>query len=62
MNESVWLELKVDLDGLAHNMEELDRDTLFEFVKRLDERVAEWDFTVKLRDYFNGLDYSGVEN
>jgi hypothetical protein len=62
MNESVWLELKVDLDGLVHNMEELDRDVLVDFVKRLDERVAEWDFTVKLRDYFNGLNYLGVDD
>ncbi|MFE8916845.1 hypothetical protein [Streptomyces globisporus] len=57
MNEMVWLETRVELDSLSLSMCDMNRDVLFEFVKALDERVAEWDFTVKLRDYFNGMNY-----
>lgn len=53
-----WTEVKVNLTHLVSQMSsEIDNDTLFELVKDLDLAVAEWDFTVKLRDYFNSIDY-----
>ncbi|MEU0952828.1 hypothetical protein ABZ353_10870 [Streptomyces niveus] len=52
-----WPEIKVDLDSLARQLAtQVTNESLVEFIKDLDS-VAEWDFTVKLRDYFNGLDY-----
>ncbi|MET9816907.1 hypothetical protein [Streptomyces sp. NPDC006355] len=58
-----WVESRIDLDHLAAQMaDELGKDALLEFVKTLDLRVSEWDFTVKLRDFFNAIDYSEVES
>ncbi|BET51809.1 hypothetical protein RGQ21_67910 [Kitasatospora aureofaciens] len=61
MDKQIWLEAKIDLDSLAHYMSDLPNELLIEFITSLDLRVAEWDFTVKLRDYFNGLDFEEVE-
>jgi hypothetical protein len=61
MDEQIWLEAKIDLGTLVYHMSDLPNELLVEFVKKLDERVGEWDFTVKLRDFFNGIDYSEAE-
>jgi hypothetical protein len=51
-----WIEARVKLDNLAEQMaDEVERDELVKFVKELDDRVREWNFTHELRDYFNGV-------
>lgn len=51
-----WIESRIDLDTLARQMaDEIDNEALVDFIKLVDDRVAEWDFTEKLRDYFNGI-------
>jgi hypothetical protein len=61
MDEQVYLETKIDLDTLTFYLSDLPNELLLEFIQKLDERVGEWDFTVLVRDHFNGLDYSEVE-
>jgi hypothetical protein len=47
-------EIDVDdvIDGLTAS---LSHDQLFNFIKKLDEQVCEWDFTLKCYKHFNGL-------
>jgi hypothetical protein len=62
MPKKMSLDVQVDLEDLVYHMSDFDNETLIEFVQALDERVGEWDFTVKLRDYFNGINYIEVDN
>ncbi|MFD5308278.1 hypothetical protein [Streptomyces ardesiacus] len=61
IGKKIWLEAEIDLDFLAHHMSDLPNELLLEFITSLDLRVAEWDFTAMIRDYFNGLDYPEVD-
>jgi hypothetical protein len=35
--------------------EQLDPEDIFAWIVRLEERVSDWAFTLKLTDHFNGL-------
>lgn len=57
-----WVPVQVDLDVLAIEMaNEIDQGDLIQFVKALDERVGDWDFTRALRDLFNGMTFPEEE-
>lgn len=51
--KKIIVEGQVRLDWLVEQIaDELDHEELFEFVKTLDLRAADYDFTVSLRDHF----------
>jgi len=43
---------EVSLDDLLDHLHYVDNDDLFELIVRLDERVADWDFTKRLAAHF----------
>jgi hypothetical protein len=46
----------VDLETISNAIvDELDEDDIFEFVIGLDESVADYDFTVRLRNHLNDV-------
>lgn len=48
MPGSVWIEVGIDLESLALDLESLTRDRLLEFILEIDSNVAELDFTESL--------------
>lgn len=49
---SISIGTEVRLDDLLDHLHYVDNDDLFEFIVRLDERVADWDFTKRLAAHF----------
>jgi hypothetical protein len=48
-------EVEIDLIDLYFELAmspDIDHDDLFEFIKDLDEQVANWEFTERLAEYF----------
>ena len=50
--KKITIHTNVDLDNLIEEIGTLNDETIFEFIKSIDMRVAEYNFTKKLRDYF----------
>lgn len=44
--------ISIDEDDIIENLASLKTEELIDFVKELDMRVAEWNFTLELLKYF----------
>lgn len=54
MRDTLYVSTSIDLITLIERLtEQLTREELIKFIKRLDLEVADWDFTNELTDYFN---------
>lgn len=49
---NIPLEINVDIETLATAIGRLKREEAFEIIKAIDDYIAEYDFTEKLRDHF----------
>ena len=44
--------VSINEDDIIENLSALRKEELIDFIKKLDMRVAEWDFTLELLKYF----------
>ena len=51
--KNLTLTVEVSSESLVESMiDDADHDALIELIKDIDLRIADWDFTLKLCDYF----------
>jgi len=54
-DKKVKLSCAISLDEIIHSLnKEFEFDELFEFITRLDLRIADWNFTERLYQHFKG--------
>lgn len=56
MADNVRLTVDIDLDDFIENgLFNIDNDQILQFIKDIDRRIENWDFTCKLYEHFRNL-------
>lgn len=51
--KAIYPRITLAIDDLVDDINDyLDRDDIIAFIKSIDEKVADWDFTIELYKYF----------